>query len=368
MLESFLYNVRPTCWTVDVNSLSKSSEGVRDFDKVTFADLVAAQAADKSKVPAGVERASLTTATLLGLEPAELSAWYMLSYGKTAHGFIVLGSDARGGAQYMRMATGEECPKSLQSAELTEAKGTQTFSSCMANELPNNSIQLSSPVSKIKQMDDGVLVEAARGNYKCKRVIVSVPTTLYKEIQFQPPLPHAKEQYAKNTILGYYTKWIAVYRKPWWKEAGLNGLVQCRATPFVVARDSSNDAVGHYSMTVFLVGQAGRDWAKNPKAVRDKQILDRLDELFGKYAKVEQPIEIYEQDWMNEHWSQGGPCPATTPGIWTKYGDSLLTPHDRVHFVGTETAEKWRGYMEGAIRSGARGASEVVHKLSSSRL
>jgi monoamine oxidase len=40
-----------------------------------------------------------------------------------------------------------------------------------------------------------------------------------------------------------------------------------------------------------------------------------------------------------------------------------------VHFVGTETASEWKGYMEGAVRAGERGAKEVVEALepSSSR-
>ena len=30
-----------------------------------------------------------------------------------------------------------------------------------------------------------------------------------------------------------------------------------------------------------------------------------------------------------------------------------------IHWAGTETASQWAGYMEGAIRSGERGAAEV---------
>jgi monoamine oxidase len=36
-----------------------------------------------------------------------------------------------------------------------------------------------------------------------------------------------------------------------------------------------------------------------------------------------------------------------------------------VHFAGTETAGEWKGYMEGAVRSGERAAAEVVQQLGS---
>lgn len=38
-----------------------------------------------------------------------------------------------------------------------------------------------------------------------------------------------------------------------------------------------------------------------------------------------------------------------------------------LHFVGTETSTVWAGYMEGAVRSGVRGAKEVVEALTRPR-
>jgi monoamine oxidase len=34
-----------------------------------------------------------------------------------------------------------------------------------------------------------------------------------------------------------------------------------------------------------------------------------------------------------------------------------------VHFAGTETADHWAGYMDGAVRSGERAAREVLAQL-----
>lgn len=35
-------------------------------------------------------------------------------------------------------------------------------------------------------------------------------------------------------------------------------------------------------------------------------------------------------------------------------------PFENVHFVDTATVLEWKGYMEGAIRSGERHAAEVI--------
>lgn len=47
----------------------------------------------------------------------------------------------------------------------------------------------------------------------------------------------------------------------------------------------------------------------------------------------------------------------------TEAGSALREKHGGVHFVGTETSFEWKGYMDGAIRSGERGAAEVVQAL-----
>jgi len=38
----------------------------------------------------------------------------------------------------------------------------------------------------------------------------------------------------------------------------------------------------------------------------------------------------------------------------------MAAPLGRVHFAGEHTAGAWAGLMEGALRSGARAASEVL--------
>ena len=74
-------------------------------------------------------------------------------------------------------------------------------------------------------------------------------------------------------------------------------------------------------------------------------------------------------EWYNEQYSGFGcPCPSLTPGVLTAAGDTLREPFQDVHFVGTETAAEWKGYMEGAVRSGERGAVEVQRQFAMAHL
>lgn len=70
-------------------------------------------------------------------------------------------------------------------------------------------------------------------------------------------------------------------------------------------------------------------------------------------------------EWTTDEFAGWGcPCTALTPGALDTVGHAMTTPFNSLHFVGTETAPQWKGYMEGALLSGERGAKEVVSNLS----
>jgi monoamine oxidase len=55
------------------------------------------------------------------------------------------------------------------------------------------------------------------------------------------------------------------------------------------------------------------------------------------------------------------------PGVLKSFGPALREPDGRLHWAGTETADVWNGYMDGAVRSGKRAAREVVESLAATR-
>lgn len=46
------------------------------------------------------------------------------------------------------------------------------------------------------------------------------------------------------------------------------------------------------------------------------------------------------------------------------FAATLREPVGNVHWAGTETADVWIGYIEGALQSGARAAEDVAARLS----
>jgi len=239
----------------------------------------------------------------------------------------------------------------------------------LASELAPGSLVLNSPVWSIQQTTYGIFVSSGRGQYHCQRVVVSVPTPLYKDIAFSPPLPKDKLELSSSTKLGFTTKINLVFKEPWWRAANLAGMTQSWIGPISVTRDVSVDEKGVYALTCFAVGDSGRAWAKQPEKERIAAVVEQVKRMFGPFVPhVPDPVQAITHIWAEDQWSQGCPSPAMPAGVLSSVGHALRTPHGKVHFVGTETAYEWKGYMDGAIRSGERGAAEVVQQFGRAKL
>ena len=255
--------------------------------------------------------------------------------------------------------------------------GSQPYSEGLAASLTPGSVILSSPVANIKQNAAGVVVSTINNLvFRGKKVIVSVPTPLYRDMGFSPPLSGAKLALSSSTRLGYFAKVILLYAEPWWTKAGLAGLAHSFNTsedgkagngagPITLIRDTSDPESGVHALTCFVLANVGRQWSELPAAQRRKEVLQQVVQINADVDPklIYAPVEVFEQEWSKEEFSKGCPCPVTAPGVLTSVGHAIREPFGNVHFVGTETSIAWKGYMEGAIRSGERGAAEVIEAL-----
>ena len=89
--------------------------------------------------------------------------------------------------------------------------------------------------------------------------------------------------------------------------------------------------------------------------------LDCFAALFGDAARS--PIDYVDHCWGAEEFAPGGPTAAVPPGSWTRYGRWLRAPVNGIFWAGTETADEWTGFLDGAVRSGHRAAAEVTDYL-----
>ena len=267
-------------------------------------------------------------------DPGELSLLHALFYLRSGEGWSAL-LDTGGGAQQDRFVG-----------------GSQLLSTTMAEQLE---VLLEAPVRRIAQTPDGVTVTSAVGTVRAQHVVVAVPPALAGRIEHDPPLPGRRDQLTQRAPMGAVVKCHAVYDEPFWRADGLSGTATSDAGPARVVFDNSPPEGQPGVLLAFLEGRVARTL---PAEQRREAVLAVLVRLFGPQAA--RPQRWLEQDWAAEPWSRGGYGGAFPPGTWTQLGPALRAPVGRVHWAGTETALRWNGYMDGAVRSGHAAAREVL--------
>ena len=228
----------------------------------------------------------------------------------------------------------------------------------MAAEL-DGKIVLEMPVRSISQDDNGVVIESAKGTWSAGHAIVAVPLPLSVRIQYQPPLPSERDILAQHMPMGSVIKYWVAYEKPFWRDRGFNGIVTSSDAPSNMVCGDMTPPSGTPGLLIgFIEGHNGVLWTGHSREERRKVIVDRLVSFFGPEAA--HPIDYEDQDWPSDPWSRGCYVASMAPGIMTTVGKAIRQPFGRVHWAGTETSERWMGYIDGAIRSGDRAAAEIL--------
>lgn len=297
--------------------------------------------------------AQVWTHAMVGCDPSEVSALYFLEYCAAGGGLMTMRGDGKDGGQYLRIR-----------------EGTSAFAEGMARKLQPNSLKLQSPVTSITQgPNNGHVLVTVKGSdpetFRARKVIISIPTPVYKTIAFSPPLPPAKTAVTNRTRYGFYTKYIVSFRRPFWLDKNHCGLAQSFIGPISVIRDTSLDDGKTYCLTCFMGGKFGRKWAAQDAEGKKRAVLKQIGDIFADGTDISDLfVEAFESPWMEEEYSGWGcPCPVTPPGVLAEGWGALCAPFGNLHFVGTELSTVWRGYMEGAVRSGSSGAAEVMLDL-----
>ncbi|WAY21343.1 flavin monoamine oxidase family protein [Mycolicibacterium fortuitum] len=278
-----------------------------------------------------------------GAEPDEVSMLHAARYVKAAGGLDRM-LDVRGGAQQDRFPA-----------------GTQQIALKMAEELGDR-VVLGAPVSRIERRSDGtVAVTCPSGVVRARAVIVAIPPQHRTGIEFRPALPEPYADLAANWPQGNLSKAYVAYEKPFWRANGCSGEALSDEGPVFITFDVSPGDAGSGGPGILLGFTDARTFDRLSPSERREQALSGFAALFGEAAR--QPTDYLDHCWSTEEFAPGGPTAAVPPGSWTRYGRWLREPVDAIYWAGTETANQWTGFLDGAVRSGQRAAAEVAGRL-----
>lgn len=286
--------------------------------------------------------------TIFGAEPADLSALFFLAYLDAGGGFMAL-AGTHGGAQEERLVG-----------------GTQNLSRRLLEGLD---VHVGEPVLAVRQDAHGVTIQSRTLKIRAARAVLAIPPTERRSLTFDPPLPSARADLDRRAFMGSTVKVLALYDRPFWREAGLSGELVSGHGPLSVVFDNTSfegaskrhaaapPSPVQPALVGFVVGRHARELVQLSPEARRTSILDALEHAFGPAAR--RPSELVLHDWAAEPFIGGCPVALFGPGALTPSSHALRAPDRRVHFAGTETAREHVGYLEGALESAERVFAEV---------
>jgi monoamine oxidase len=163
-------------------------------------------------------------------------------------------------------------------------------------------------------------------------------------------LENQRIAFYQSLQMGSVTKIVIEYEEAFWRTDGYNAQIISDTPPVYLAYDACDQK--HNAIVIFIVNDIGYS---------DELIVDQLAFLLNNdLAKY--PKAIYRKDWTEDIFSGG--CYFCVPPVnslsLNQHYFSL--PCGDIYFAGTETANEWMGYMEGALESAERVVLQIKNK------
>jgi monoamine oxidase len=207
------------------------------------------------------------------------------------------------------------------------------------------------PVEAISWDLRSVTVRAAGLELWADGAVVAVPATAAAALRFDPPLPEGKERALAQVRYGQAAKLhvpllaaaepsavLAVAARYWsYTQLGPEG----GPAPFAAAFAGTPGALAR-----LRVWAGPGTWLTSLASLRPELELD-----FGSALIT---------TWQDDPWAQGAYSARSHSSPLD--GEELARPVGPLAFAGEHTAGDWHGMMEGALRSGARAAEDVLDR------
>lgn len=253
---------------------------------------------------------------------------------------------------FLNQGRGVRCLSEIKNAaqEFRISGGAQSISLKLTRGLD---VRFNQCVTQVLREEDNQykLITKDQNVYDADIVVCAMPVNLINTIKWNPELESERMQLYNGMRMGCVTKVVVIYDKPFWREADLTGTCFSSEPPISACFDGSGE--NYFAIISFIphVMEESRYYT-------DKEILSQLARLLDNQLALT-PVKIYRKDWREEEYAKG--CYFSAPRIGdAKLYKYLTKPSKNIYFIGTETANEWYGYIEGAIESTKRAFEQII--------
>ena len=221
---------------------------------------------------------------------------------------------------------------------VTFLNGTQSLVQAIATRAPYE-IRLETPVASVTQADGHVEVHTRSGEtVEGGRVVVAVPLNALGGIEFDPPLSETKRA---AIDLGQASRGVKIFIHARGEPVFTNGIKPEHPFGYL------DTEIIYPDETQLMIG-FGYD-AEVCDASDLAAVQRQLDDIIPGY----EAIAAYAHDWLADEFSRGT-WAIHRPGWYTNHHAEMQKPDGSVLIAGSDFADGWAGFMDGAIESGLR--------------
>jgi monoamine oxidase len=249
------------------------------------------------------------------------------------------------------------------------AGGMASLTDALASDLNTGSVITGEAVRELRRTKTGVEIHSVNvyGHARTthvEHVFLALPPRLIEaSIRFEPALPVRLAQSWRDTPtwMAPHAKYVAVYEKPFWRDAGLSGEARSMSGPLGEIHDASTEG-GHAALFGFFATSASLR-----STVRDDDLRThcraQLVRLFGPTAAT--PVNEFIKDWSREPYTATADDIAGSSQHLT--GAAADGPLDgwsgHITGIASEWSERFPGYVAGAIDAAQRGVQRLMSSL-----
>jgi pseudooxynicotine dehydrogenase len=208
--------------------------------------------------------------------------------------------------------------------------------------------RLETPVAAIRRAGELVEVQTRSGEMLAARAaILAVPLNVLPQIEFDPPLSEGKR---RALSLGQASRGIKIFIRARGEAISQNAIRPGHPFGYLDTELLLEDG------TQLLIG-FGRD-AAACDATDLPAVQRALDEILPGYELV----DATAHDWLADEFSRGT-WAIHRPGWYTHHHAEMRRPEGRVLLAGSDLANGWAGFIDGAIESGLTAAARLERIL-----
>jgi len=230
----------------------------------------------------------------------------------------------------------------------------------LAEEVGSENIRFDCPVAEIRLRSNGVSVKDAKNEtHDADYLVTTVPPPAWRHFRVDPPIPDGYAPQAGPAI-----KYLARVSSAFWQA---NGLAPDSLTDSAVGM-TWEGTDGHRSnregaacLVAFSGGRAAEECLTFPADSRQQDFARQLGKIYPGFDAVFEKGLFF--GWPDEKWTLCG-YSSPTLGQVTMVDPNYEKPYaGRMYFAGEHTSLAFKGFMEGALNSGAMVAEKIAKAL-----